>query len=451
MNEYGEIQGSQFVQSVGHTELEHPLHAMFKNASKFNVVPKVLYTDMCCTDRRFFEKVFPSLMSLVSRPRLLPLPDNVKVMRGEESIRVCLDPFLDYLKRYEGSPIPVGLDTEWNMEIVDGKLSKVGKIKVIQLAINHSPFVGVYVIQTHDDQLPNCLVSLLKSRKLLKVGNRILSSDVKYLAEDFGVSIDHQDCVKLNLLAKEKGFISDARVSLKDLTLKVLGFDLEKNSRIRLSNKWHLPFDKASTKPMADYAARDAWASLLVFEKCSDMSTLHSASTAVLSDVSPMKSSEPENESLCRSNVLQDPIHAIWRVTKQIPRHHPLKSRFCRAISEAIFKIYHEDKEKLDQFLKTEKNSSFQDTYNKNPRWVLRRVRRKIVPVEELVDNLKNMLDIFTTSACIDQKHGPLLNDLAIKKLKILISDHAAKGCLADPSNIPLYYSRSRDKDTNGG
>ena len=106
--------------------------------------------------------------------------------------------------------------------------------------------------------LPANLVYILKSQKVIKMGNSIVGSDVKHINLDFNVQIPVESCIRLNHMFAEKG-LGQRKVSLKTMTEKTVGFTLLKGDLpLKFTNS------KAPSSELRDYAARDAYASLLV-------------------------------------------------------------------------------------------------------------------------------------------------------------------------------------------
>lgn len=75
--------------------------------------------------------------------------------------------------------------------------------------------------------------------------------------------------VELAHLAKERKVISNAQLGLADICAAVLHQRLEKPDHIRTGSDWSI---RSLSREQTDYAARDAYASLLIFQRLSGMS-----------------------------------------------------------------------------------------------------------------------------------------------------------------------------------
>ncbi|KAI9318897.1 ribonuclease H-like domain-containing protein [Obelidium mucronatum] len=165
--------------------------------------------------------------------------------------------------------MPLGLDTEWNT----GPSGKVGKIQLLQLAIKEKLLhdekcteLILLIVLKEGYQLPRYVSEILNSPKALKIGSRVVSSDFKYLHEDFGISARSSTSVDVCDVAhfcKRKGMVDKANTSLAKCCAAVLDFCLNKSDEIRRSD-WS---KSRLSKQQKEYAARDAWASLLIYLK----------------------------------------------------------------------------------------------------------------------------------------------------------------------------------------
>ncbi|KAJ3203948.1 hypothetical protein HDU67_009851 [Dinochytrium kinnereticum] len=169
-------------------------------------------------------------------------------------------PILLYLQSIEGK-LSIGLDLEW--EVPKTRNVQRKRVSVIQLAFRKPEEVVLVIsLDLRKTDLPRPLQDLLKSEKAVFVG-RGVKGDVEKLKTDWNIDINANiNTLSLEHLCHRKGFVPNAKKSLQALTEVMLGFTLEKRDDIRLS-RWN---NAGLTTDQRSYAARDAWASLLVYE-----------------------------------------------------------------------------------------------------------------------------------------------------------------------------------------
>lgn len=92
----------------------------------------------------------------------------------------------------------------------------------------------------------------------------MVASDLAYLQSVCQPSQPFTGGVDLAKLAKERHLVSNARCSLSDLCATILRKRLDKNVSERLSNQWE---SDTLTKEQVDYAARDAYVSLILYQE----------------------------------------------------------------------------------------------------------------------------------------------------------------------------------------
>ena len=263
MNEYGEIRLLHFIQSTAFSEKEQSLKNYYSTATAYKILPEVLFVDNCCSVRSSYEKALPSLCKNLKTWKLLPLPENVLYSKPRslpDEINTMLQPIVDYLTSLpDEKTLPIGLDTEWPVNYGAGVEQKIA---VIQIALYHpvqeKNYVYVFSVANFD-QLPENLMFLLQSPKVIKYGNRIISADHRKLLSDWDCDIRPEKCEKLNWLCNQKGVCQNKMTSLKTMTQMCLGYTLDKDADIRKCD-WKKPL----TKEQQSYAARDALASFLI-------------------------------------------------------------------------------------------------------------------------------------------------------------------------------------------
>jgi hypothetical protein len=233
---------------------------------------------------------------------------------------------------------------------------------------------------------------------------------------------------------------------LDDLSQQVLGYSVPKGGNIRTSN-WQANLSNGQQ----EYAARDCYASLLIYEKAVDYEDTpfeQNVDSPLDSQLTSPSVTSPADitRSKILTRVLLDPFHALKRITDTLPKKHPFLHKFCLALSEAMFVFDEEDKANVEVYLLAVHGTTFQEYWTKNPDWILQRVRRKIPNPHDLSDRLSKVRDEFQKSGYKDEKGEKLLRKESLKEFNQLIEQHVMKGCLSDPEGISLYFVTGRDK-----
>lgn len=447
LNEFQEIRVLQFVQSTSFQEIGQSLKNFYNTSHDYGIEPKYVWIDNCCSERKVLCDYLPSLNNYDEILVPLPLP-TVHHISDPSQVNICLDYLISFVYQLrEGEHILIGLDTEW--PVVFLPVYHRGKIAVIQISVS-IPHPTVYVFQTSSwETAPNSLKYLLQSNQVKKAGNRIISSDVKYLKDDWGIYIDESSCIPLNHLAKDKGVFGSSHTSLESMCKKVLKYDLPKPQGIRLSN-W-----KAGrlSKEQIEYAARDAHASLLIAEKLNSMNSFQltvETSSSTISGTSTERGFHDnrllQSASSNIGSVRLDAFHAMKRISDVISTKNPFSALFMGKLRDAIFEINATDKEKVTQVL-AKSGKSFESTLLQKPDWIFQRVRRLIPTPEILKQRIESVITEFSHQKYTHHRHGILLNEKAKKELKTLLSDHVSKGCLSDPPGVSLYFKNGEDSD----
>lgn len=108
--------------------------------------------------------------------------------------------------------------------------------------------------------VPAQLSAFLANPQIIKVGRNV-TTDLKYLQEDFGPGDEFVGGRDIAQLAKSKMVVDDACTGLANLCDKVLKRSLVKDNGIRVSTGWSNNLSEEHKR----YAALDAWASLQVY------------------------------------------------------------------------------------------------------------------------------------------------------------------------------------------
>lgn len=252
--------------------------------------PAVFYTDNITADKQFLEQTFPSLrqgiMPIEKHAHLSPfeIPSHivVQVKNTASAINDDARKISDSLSSETTSisQVVVGFDTEWNVEgSTHGGVVSRGATAVIQIA--HENVIYIFQVlnpllfficlteTTKIGQLlatkrvPHHLLLLLANPNIIKVGSMV-SGDLAYLESACQPCRPFSGGVNLGKLAKERHLVPSAKCSLSDLCAAVLHKRLDKNVPERLSSQWE---SEILTKEQVDYAARDAYVSLILYHE----------------------------------------------------------------------------------------------------------------------------------------------------------------------------------------
>lgn len=211
--------------------------------------------------------------------------------------------------------------------------------------------------------------------------------------------------------------------TLSKLTEKILGYQLPKDESIRRSD-----WSKSINANQREYAARDAVASILLYEKILTIEYFSSVS---------------DSQSTVTTRVLLDPFHAMKRI--KVPRNHSSAWIFYQKLRDHMFEINEEDKAAVTAYLVTT-GTTFEKKMESCPEWILQRVRRRIPQPAVLKERLEHVFQLFISEEHDDPITGlPLLNEDARKEFRSIIDDHVVKGCLSDPADVELYYESGQD------
>lgn len=116
--------------------------------------------------------------------------------------------------------------------------------------------------------IPHKLELLLRHPRVLKVG-RLVNQDLTRLRTAFRLSQPFAGGVDLAKFAKDRRVIRDIqKCTLSDLCALVLQRRLSKNTPIRVNEQWE---NATLTQGQLEYAASDAYAALLIYEKLAQL------------------------------------------------------------------------------------------------------------------------------------------------------------------------------------
>ncbi|KAJ7205539.1 hypothetical protein GGX14DRAFT_568874 [Mycena pura] len=271
-NEKGEIRVCVFVATKSHSQFEDALRRLAEDLVVYgHNLPEVFYTDNM-VDKAMLEKIFPSLTEAVipvekySHLDPFETPDFVRnpaVLDDESMINNTMRAILDDVPTT--GHIVIGFDSEWNVDMTQyGRFGGRSPPAVVQVAYKESVFVMRVGEMLTRHRLPEQLVNLLRHTRVIKAGRQV-NADLRQLAVAAGYAPDYfPGALDLAVFAKERFLIKKATVSLADLVASLLHQSLPKPTAERISSSWS---DAELTQAQLEYAARDAYASLRLYNE----------------------------------------------------------------------------------------------------------------------------------------------------------------------------------------
>ncbi|KAF8867530.1 hypothetical protein CPB84DRAFT_1859325 [Gymnopilus junonius] len=279
-NEKGEICTCNLVATKAQLQYELALTHMHQSLSLYgHMHPLTFYTDNMA-DKPFLECCFPSLQNDVVpkekygdlKPFDIP---HIEILPKDSvlSINNAVHSILDDVPQDEGYLV-IGFDLEWNVN-PSGLRSKTA---IIQIAYQNR----VYILQISEmirkGELPHQLKLLLSHPHIFKAG-WLVDTDLAclqeacYSAEPFVGGLD------LAKYAKEQCVISNiSKTGLSDLSALVLHKRLDKNVSEWLSQGWE---ERVLSQKQLQYAAKDAYVSLQIYEELTKMDVPHPLPTSL--------------------------------------------------------------------------------------------------------------------------------------------------------------------------
>ncbi|KAF7290249.1 3'-5' exonuclease domain-containing protein [Mycena indigotica] len=274
-NEKGEIVVCVFVATKSHSQFDDALQRLAHDLEFYgHCLPEVFYTDNM-VDKAMLERIFLSLLEAVipvEKYSHLPLFDtpsfvcNPIVLDSETSINNTIQAILEDVPDH--GEIVVGFNSEWNVDMTQyGRFNGNSPPAVIQIAYREA----VYILQVGEmlsrASLPNQLVNFLCHAQVIKAGRQV-NGDLGRLATACNrPPSDFQGGLDLAAFAKARFLVKKATLSLADLVASLLHQCLPKPASERISSNWS---DNELSQAQLEYAARDAYASLRLYNKINE-------------------------------------------------------------------------------------------------------------------------------------------------------------------------------------
>ena len=129
----------------------------------------------------------------------------------------------------------------------------------------------MYILQIAEilrgGNFPIALKNFLLNPNILKVGHNI-GSDLKRLQHEANIETPFSNFLDVARLAKARGVIKTATISLAELAAIVLKLQMNKDQDICVSTQWDV---KDLSEEQKEYVALDAYASLAIYERLQDV------------------------------------------------------------------------------------------------------------------------------------------------------------------------------------
>ena len=289
-NERNEARVCNFVATKSHSQYELALKNVCNSLMLYgHPQPSIIYTDNI-SDKKFLEDCFPSLRQGVTpvekyghlEELVIPSSTPILVKNNPNAINDAMRTILDDIPQDQGS-IVIGFDSEWNVDVsAQGRITRHGRTAIIQIAYENRIYILQVTIQLiHQvtkieielvqfqvtnmlarNELPQQLKLLLSHPRVLKVG-RLVNGDLAYLQKACHSPEPFIGGIDLAKFAKDRRVASTAQSTLADLCALTLKKRLNKNVPECISQAWE---DMTLTEEQLNYAARDVYASLAIYQ-----------------------------------------------------------------------------------------------------------------------------------------------------------------------------------------
>jgi hypothetical protein len=305
MNEFNQVVAINFTRAGDYDEVEEILKGINHRYKihGFETV-RLFYTDSCCHEYNMLLRALPSLGKLdpardkqVQSPQLPPaqLPLVPIMVASWNEFVSAVTPFLEAID-CSSSMVPIGLDIEWDSLSAESRQRSFPEI--IQLAINEPPLQRVIVVsirRTFPEMIKdldmngseyyaienvekwctnhNLLFRLLTNPKTVLVGVGV-EGDLTRLRKNFPESFvgskgSHKVCDCATIAERNGLLFSKQKRSLSALIEFFLALHLDKRLARSMWSSQHLP------QELINYAALDAWMSLMLYNRIITLSTVH--------------------------------------------------------------------------------------------------------------------------------------------------------------------------------
>ncbi|KAG6818630.1 hypothetical protein H0H93_003334 [Arthromyces matolae] len=255
-----------------HEERVGPLSGIADSVKRYGFSdPPIVFSDDPVKDKQMIYTAFPSLAKGLTpvaaayglRPIELPMNVRVTVLDSIDLVEANFASLMSPLDLDPGARLFASLDAEWNIS------RRVG-VSIIQIAPHINPG-SIFIVPVHKfTRLPTSLLRFLLSPQVVKIGSNI-KGDFTRIKKQFNELVDQTSftIIELKEYCIQHGVIdSGVSGSLDTLVEKAMGMYLSKDTSLRKSEAWE---KKVLDDDHKRYAALDAYASRLVFEKASSL------------------------------------------------------------------------------------------------------------------------------------------------------------------------------------
>ena len=262
MNPYGQVMGWWFTNGTSLEEIKPYIQKLMHRYDLHGFEgPHFVFTDRCCGERPFWKENLRIHELIDSAEDFLDeydhdivkevsLPVAPVSTKSTEIVNASVGIISQYLSTLPKERRAIGVDCEW----------KVGakKAHVLTIALQDE---RTFVFQIANlSRFPPALKKLLEEESIIKVGNRIHNDVAKLKAW----KVRLHPTAELGHLAKARSISPTKNPSLGFLVNALFGCNLPKDGTPRIS-QWDNR--RGLTEEQIEYAAKDSYASIKVYEK----------------------------------------------------------------------------------------------------------------------------------------------------------------------------------------
>jgi hypothetical protein len=143
------------------------------------------------------------------------------------------------------------------------------------------------------------------------------------------------------------------------------------------------------------------------------------------------------------TRVLKDVFHLMDMLP--ISERHGMHKEFMKRFRDALFVYDHEDRKRITEHL-VKTNTTWEETLERKPHWILKRVKRQVPPPNVLCLIVETLFEQYGPLPC--ETTGLPLFDNECKRIANNILESIRLGHISDLPDVALYHYDG--KDANG-
>ncbi|KZP05859.1 hypothetical protein FIBSPDRAFT_1053873 [Athelia psychrophila] len=303
--------------------------------------PAIAYSDDPVKDKHLVYSAFPSLaenltpISAAYGLQSLEIPHDVKttVLSSSELVEGVAASMFAALDADPDTFICVYMDFEWNVS------RRVG-VSIMTMCAD-SDTNHIYIIPVHKLQkLPASLLHILTSNRVFKIGSAI-KGDLTHLKKQFSQLSSQSSFTVIDLkeYAIKCGVIQRKSAgSLDALLEKCLGLYLPKDDALQKHDGWET---RSLPSELLDYAAKDVYASHLLFEKLTELSPIERVTSDTPGGTPVKILVQAGGEVSAYGHILYSQPSSLGTVRVAVPSKNRLAVEINRVIIPAASALLH--------------------------------------------------------------------------------------------------------------